>query len=85
MRFVYSSRFDKDLIQLVKKNQILIKKINKTITLFEKNPEHPSLRLHKLAGNGNYSVSVDMSLRVIFHWENDVIYLLRIGKHEEVY
>lgn len=47
--------------------------------------KHPSLRWHKLEGSRYYSISVDMSVRIIVAIDEDEIYLLRIGKHEEVY
>jgi len=46
---------------------------------------HPSLRLHKLAGRETYSVSVDMKIRILIQLDAGDIHLLRIGTHNEVY
>lgn len=46
---------------------------------------HPSFRLHKLIGQENYSISVDMKIRIIIHLDEDKIFLLRIGNHKQVY
>jgi mRNA-degrading endonuclease YafQ of YafQ-DinJ toxin-antitoxin module len=59
--------------------------VTKTLVLLGVNLLYPSLRLHKLSGTQNYSVSVNMSIRIIFHKDQDYLYLLRIGTHEEVY
>jgi len=60
-------------------------KLEKTLNLLRSNYRHPSLRLHKLSGTGNHSVSVDKSVRIILNLEGENIFLLRIGTHDEVY
>lgn len=83
---VASKRFQKDLKRLLKRTPTLEVKIDKTLSRLFSNPKHPSLRLHKLAGIGqHYSVSVDMSVRIIATFVDDKIFLLRIGTHDEVY
>lgn len=49
------------------------------------NPNHPSLRLHKLSGESVYSISVTMSIRMVVAFRGDDIHLLRIGTHEDAY
>lgn len=80
-----SSKFERAYKKLVQRNPQLTKKMMKTVNLMKNDLDHPSLRLHKLAGYQIYSVSVDMSIRIIFHLKSDIIYLLNIGTHEEVY
>jgi mRNA-degrading endonuclease YafQ of YafQ-DinJ toxin-antitoxin module len=67
----------------------LIKKYAKTLFLLQSNPFHKSLRLHKLKGFKDefYSISIDMKYRVILEFivVDDVIILLDIGTHDEVY
>ncbi|KKU99461.1 MAG: hypothetical protein UY33_C0031G0001 [Candidatus Amesbacteria bacterium GW2011_GWA1_48_9] len=53
--------------------------------LLLENPRHPSLRLHKYHGKEWWSVSVDMSIRVLVSFEADYIVVFHIGKHEDVY
>jgi len=85
MKLIISSRFHKDLAKLASKNTKLKKQISKTLELLLDSPTYPSLRLHKLSNHGDYSVSVNMSIRIIFRQYGANIFLLRIGSHEEVY
>jgi len=52
----------------------------------KKDPNHPSLRLHKLKGKIDeyYSVSLNMKYRILLDFiiRKDVIILLDIGGHE---
>ncbi len=84
-----TEKFMKKLTRLVRKNPSLKPKIAKTLKLIETNPFYPSLRLHQLQGKlkGKYSVSIDMSYRIILELiikESEII-LLDIGVHDEVY
>jgi len=82
---IYPSRqFLKDLKSLYKDSRYQTK-VKKILYLLQQNPNHPSLRLHKLSGTNNYSISVDMSIRIIINIDSDNIYLLRIGPHQLVY
>lgn len=85
MNLVTSSSFEKDLRKYLKKNSLYKIKVSKCLGLMLENIYHPSLRLHKLIGHENYSVSVDMKIRIIFRLEKDNIFLLRIGNHRQVY
>lgn len=85
MNLVTSSVFEKDLRKFLSKNSLYKVKITKCLGLMLDNIYHPSLRLHKLVGHENYSVSVDMKIRIIIRMENDDIFLLRIGNHQQVY
>lgn len=53
--------------------------------IFEKNPFHPSLRLHGLKGRLSkyWSISVNANYRIIFEYKEggDVLFL-SIGKHD---
>ena len=64
-------------------------KYYKTILLLGDNPKHPSLRLHKLKGplHQFQSVSINMQYRIMIDFivKDDVIYLLDIGEHDELY
>lgn len=85
MHLVATKRFDKELKTLLSKNHNLAIKIDKTLSLIKDDLSRPSLRLHKMTGTHNFSVSVNMSIRILIHKDQDFIYLLRIGTHEEVY
>ncbi len=85
MKLVASTKFEAELSKVAKGEPKISTKISKKLQMLLSNPRHPSLRLHKLAGANNYSVSVDMSIRIIVHFSGEFIYLLRIGTHEDVY
>jgi mRNA-degrading endonuclease YafQ of YafQ-DinJ toxin-antitoxin module len=85
MKLVLSSKFQKDRDKLLGKNPQIRKKVAKTLKLMQKNINHPSLRLHKLAGTNIWSVSVDMDLRIKFYLVENKLFLLEIGSHDEVY
>lgn len=84
MHLVLSKRFQRDLKYLLSRNPTLKPKVIKALQYMHVSPTHPSLRLHKLEGSSTWSVSVDMSIRIILHI-SDELYLLRIGTHEDVY
>lgn len=86
MYVVYFSRsFDRNLKKILKNNPKLKKRIQKQIELLSTNPKHPSLRLHKLSGENNWSISVTGDIRIVFTIEDKRILFNRIGTHEEVY
>ncbi len=84
MKLIATPRFDRELDRLIKKRLDVAKRIDKTLRLFSLNPRHPSLRLHKISRD-MYSLSIDMDLRILILWEDDQVFLLRIGTHEDVY
>ena len=85
MDLVSSSKFNSDLCRFLKKNPNYKPKIKKCFSLMINNIYHPSLRLHKLIGLENYSVSIDMKIRIIINLDENKIFLLRIGNHKQVY
>ena len=85
----FTKKYEKIAKKFFKKHQNLKDKYIKTILFLEKDPYHPSLRLHKLQGmlSEYYSISIDMEYRIIIDFiiVDDVIYLVDIGSHDEVY
>lgn len=80
-----SKPFSKQASKLIKGDTSYRLKINKNLNFLKTNPNHPSLRLHKLSGKNLYSVSVDKSIRIIFSIRGQYFYLLQIGTHDQVY
>ena len=80
-----SSLYLKNFLRLVNQNPKLLSKISKTLHLFESDPKHPSLRLHKLGNSHRWSISATISLRITFEYYKDQILLINIGTHDEVY
>lgn len=77
----------KKLQFIKKKDKKLYKKIVKQLDLFEQDPKHKSLRLHKLTGEveNTWSISIDMSLRMVYIEKEDSYYFIKIGTHDQVY
>jgi len=85
----FSNGYEKRAIKFFKKHRDLWDEYKKTIELLEANPTHPSLRVHKLQGKmyPYSSVSINMQYRIIIDFiiVDEVIVLIDIGSHDEVY
>jgi addiction module RelE/StbE family toxin len=85
--------FRKSFKKLIKKNHQLQDKILAVIDLLTQDPFTPSLKSHKLTGqlDGLWSCTVSYDCRIIFAFRKDVetdedlIVLIDIGSHDEVY
>jgi mRNA interferase YafQ len=87
------SGFRKSFKKLIKKNPQLQPKILTVIDLLGDDPFAPSLKSHKLTGqlDGLWSCTVNYDCRIIFAFrkdeetDDDLLVLIDIGSHEEVY
>ncbi len=84
-KIVLSKNFRRELERKVKQDPELWTRVSKTLILLAKDLKHPSLRLHKLSGKNNWSVSISKSYRIVLSIENGVIYCTKFGTHDEVY
>jgi len=88
MKAKFSPFVQKTITQIYKRDKKLAEKIQRQILLFESNPRHPSLRLHKLSGtfNNMWSLSVTLSIRMVYRLlSKETAYFVDIGTHDEVY
>jgi len=88
MKAKFSPFVQKTIIQIYKKDKKLYEKIQRQILLFESNPKHPSLRLHKLSGtlDNMWSLSITMSIRMVYRLiSKETAYFVDIGTHDEIY
>lgn len=71
----------------IKKHPELADKIKEKLELLQNNPQDPSLKTHHLTGRLKdlHSFSISYEYRIVFSQEDDIIYLLNIGSHDEVY
>lgn len=85
-KIAFGPDFQKKLKKLVRQDNTLSKRIQKQLRLFEQNPRHPSLRLHKLKGNlqNTWSLSVDRGFRLLFI-EDENYYFFDMGEHKDIY
>jgi len=86
---IYTDSYIKRARKFFKKHPELISQYEKTLKLLELNPNHPSLRLHKLHGKLSelYSVSINISYRISIDFliEDDKIIPIDIGSHDQIY
>jgi mRNA interferase YafQ len=93
MILITDERFKRSFKRLLKKNPQLQDKILAVLELLGNDPFTPSLKSHKLTGQlqGLWSCSVAYDCRVIFAFKKDsvteenLIVLIDIGSHDEVY
>ncbi|OGG11358.1 hypothetical protein A2Z00_04675 [Candidatus Gottesmanbacteria bacterium RBG_13_45_10] len=88
MKAKFSPLVQKTITQIYKKDKKLAEKIQRQILLFESNPKHPSLRLHKLSGtlDNMWSLSITTSIRMVYRLMGQkTAYFVDIGTHDEVY
>jgi len=90
---VWDNSFRRAFKRLVRKQPSLQDKVLAALALLEEDPFTPSLKSHKLKGNldGLWSCWVEYDCRIIFTLETEaetneeLIVLIDIGSHDEVY
>jgi addiction module RelE/StbE family toxin len=92
-KLVFSSSFNRAFKGLIREKRGIESKIAEKLKLLETDPFHPSLKTHKLKGklSGVWACTVEYDCRIIFNLvknsdsQEDEIYLIDIGSHDEVY
>lgn len=88
-RIIFTESYTRRAKRFLKQHPGLVGVYEKTLQLLELNPNHPSLRLHKLKGRLKdlHAVSVTRSYRLTLSFAliEDAIVLIDIGAHDEVY
>jgi len=88
-KLIYTDSYIKKARKFLKKHPDLISQYGKTLEILEINPQHPSLRMHRLHGklNSLYSISINISYRITleFYFVDKEIILVNVGHHNEVY
>lgn len=86
-KLVASTRFKRSLRRYTKRNIRLLKQVELTIRMLEEDMFAPKLQSHLLRGelDGLWACSYSYDCRVVFAVEDEVILLLDIGTHDEVY
>jgi len=71
-KIVSTNKFNKRGKRLLKNDDRLSLKLKGCLKLISENPQHPSLRLHKLYNSNYYSgVSLTMQIRILIKFEGD--------------
>lgn len=92
-KIVLSKTFEKAYLKFVRRNPALKKNIEKSLKLLESDVFSSQLKTHKLSGTlfGAFACSCGYDCRIIFTIEKDnsskkeIILLIDIGTHDEVY
>ena len=88
-QLVFTDGYNRRALRFLKRHPELKNPYAKTLALLELNPQHPSLRLHALAGRleGLHSVSINLSYRITLELllQDRQIIPINIGDHEAVY
>ncbi|MHB8362508.1 MAG: type II toxin-antitoxin system RelE/ParE family toxin [Patescibacteria group bacterium] len=84
-QLLFTSSFNKDYKKVAGKNTLLQKRILKSLSLLSNNPNHPSLRTHKvnsLEFDNVWSSWVTGDVRIIWEYNNNLrIKLLALSTH----
>ena len=84
---VLSGRFKKKLRDFLRARPELREIVREKLTILQENPHNPRLKTHKLTGKlkGFYAASITYEHRLVFYAEGNLIFLLALGTHDEVY
>lgn len=87
MQIQISPELHKELKRVKARNKKLAQKIEKQLTIFEQNPRHSSLRIHKLTGklDNLWSLSIDRNYRLLYIFDKEGVYFFDLGTHDQVY
>jgi addiction module RelE/StbE family toxin len=87
MKFRLSEEVIDSLRKLKRKDPKSFELVIKQMALFESDPKHPSLRIHKLSGklNNVWSLSISSKLRMLYFIKDGEAWGYMIGTHDEVY
>lgn len=88
-KLIFPAPYQKREKVFLRKHPDLRARYYKTLLLLERDPTHPSLRLHSLKGRltGLHSISISMRYRITLELElrdRDIV-LINIGSHDGVY
>ena len=85
MKFFPTPKFKRQLKKKLKQNPSLQTKISRQLNLLLLNPQHPSLKLHKLKGKriDQFSIWIENDLRITFLIEGDNYILTDLITHDE--
>ncbi|HCC06496.1 TPA: type II toxin-antitoxin system mRNA interferase toxin, RelE/StbE family [Candidatus Nomurabacteria bacterium] len=84
---LYDNSFHKQFKKIIKNNKELEEKSIKVLEILKENVFDSKLSTHKLSGELKkyYSAKVTFDIRVLFYFDDEYIYLIDIGNHNDVY
>jgi len=91
MEVEISTKLDKKLVEISRRDSKLYAKIRKQLKCFAQQPTHPSLKLHKLSNfpQDTWSIYIDRSIRMVFSYDKSlnqqVASFFDLGSHDQLY
>lgn len=84
IKIQYSSKYLSSRKKFLSNNLDLLSKTIKAISLFVKNPRHPSLNLEKLKGSHIWTIRIDRGSRIFLFWvDAKTALFIDIGQHDK--
>jgi mRNA-degrading endonuclease YafQ of YafQ-DinJ toxin-antitoxin module len=88
-KIIFTESYTRVASRFLKRHADMARAYEKTLSLLQLNPHHPSLRLHALGGRlqGVHSVSINLSYRITMQLlvtEHEIV-PLNVGDHDGVY
>ncbi|MFA6273985.1 MAG: type II toxin-antitoxin system YafQ family toxin [Candidatus Paceibacterota bacterium] len=86
-KLVSSASFNSKFRKFLKNHSDLEKKTKKAFELLSKDVFSSQLKTHKLSGGLRmfYGADINFQYRIVFGFDNENVYLINIGSHDEVY
>lgn len=86
---IFTEHYEKIEKRFFQRHPDLLDRYRKTLDLLERDPFHPSLRLHPLQGRlaGLHSASINLQYRITLDLEirEHEIILVSVGTHRDIY
>jgi len=86
---IFTESYEKIERRFLKRHPDLLERYEMTLAVLERDPLHPSLRLHAVVGRlaGLHAVSINLQYRIILELElrESEIILVSVGSHGEMY
>lgn len=84
MQIKASSRFLRKAKKLKEPHATMLRAVLRRLVV---DPRDPILRTHRLKGElaDYWACTVDDDVRLLFRWDGDVLFLVNLGTHDQVY
>lgn len=85
MNLYFTENFEKRITKICHKQTQLKRELAKQFKLFQQNPSHPSLKLHKLQGKRStqYAIWIKGDLRALYIIENGQYIFFDLVTHDQ--
>lgn len=87
MHLNYTKNFCKNFQRRISQNEKLVRQFEERLSIFLADPKNPILKNHKLSGAKKHLCAFFLTgdIRVVYYQEEEEVYLVDIGTHNQVY